>query len=153
MTDHTSTSDAVVIERTVDATPEQIWSMWTDPDQFRQWYGPTGATIPEARFDLRTGGERVVAMTVETPDGERTFWFRGEHLEIEPHRVLGFTEAMTDAAGREHSPVTIVRVELEQLDNTTTRLRLTHHGIPGDSPGAMGWQMALDKLEARLQTS
>jgi uncharacterized protein YndB with AHSA1/START domain len=153
MPDHITTSDAVVIERTVDATPERVWSMWTDPDEFRQWYGPTGATIPEARFDLQTGGERVVAMTVETPGGERTMWFRGEHLEIEPHRLLAFTETMTDDAGHEHSPVTIVRVELERLDDTTTRLRLTHHGIPADSPGAMGWKMALDKLEARLLTS
>jgi uncharacterized protein YndB with AHSA1/START domain len=153
MPDDITATDAVVIERTVEATPEQVWSMWTEPDEFRQWYGPTGATIPDARFDLRVGGERIVAMTVETPGGERTMWFRGEHLEIEPHRLLAFTEAMTDDAGNEQSPVTMVRVELEQLDDTTTHLRLTHHGIAADSPGAMGWQMALDKLEARLQTS
>jgi uncharacterized protein YndB with AHSA1/START domain len=153
MRDHITASDSVVIERTIDATPEAVWSMWTDPDEFRQWYGPTGATIAEVRFDLRTGGDRVVAMTVETPGGQRTMWFRGVHLEIEPHRLLAFTEAVTDEAGNEQSPVTIVRVELDRLDDTTTHLRLTHHGIPADSPGAMGWQMALDELEAKLQNS
>jgi uncharacterized protein YndB with AHSA1/START domain len=153
MPDHIITNDALVIERTVDATAEQIWSMWTDPDEFRQWYGPTGASIPVARFDVRVGGERVVAMTVEAPGGERTMWFRGEHVEIRPLQLLAYTEAMTDEAGNEQSPVTTVRVELEQLDDTRTHLRLTHFGIPADSPGAAGWTMALDKLDARLQTS
>jgi hypothetical protein len=27
---------------------------------------------------------------------------------------------------------------------------MTHVGIPGDSPGAAGWAMALDKLAARV---
>jgi len=27
---------------------------------------------------------------------------------------------------------------------------MTHAGIPADSPGAMGWNMALDKLESHL---
>ena len=53
--------------------------MWTQPQHFAAWYGPTGATIGPVRFDLR-------------PD----------------------------------------------------------HGIPADSPGATGWHMALDKLEAAL---
>ena len=28
---------------------------------------------------------------------------------------------------------------------------MTHVGIPSDSPGAMGWQMAFDKLAAHLE--
>jgi hypothetical protein len=42
-----------------------------------------------------------------------------------------------------------VTVELE-ADGPRTRLRLTHAGIPADSPGAMGWTMAFDQLDAHL---
>jgi len=28
---------------------------------------------------------------------------------------------------------------------------MTHAGVPGDSPGATGWTMALDKLAAHVQ--
>jgi Activator of Hsp90 ATPase homolog 1-like protein len=41
----------------------------------------------------------------------------------------------------------VVTVELEDLGGRT-RVVLTHAGVAPDSPGAMGWQMALDKLAA-----
>jgi uncharacterized protein YndB with AHSA1/START domain len=146
-----TTEDAVVIERLVDAPVGAVWSMWTDPERFAAWYGPTGAVIDTVRIDLRVGGERVVAMTVQTPGGERTMWFAGKHSEIDEPRLLVYTEAMTDADGGEpQSPVTTVRLELGPADGDRTRLRLTHHGVPADSPGATGWHMALDKLHAAL---
>ena len=89
-------------------------------------------------------------MTVQTPSGERTMWFVGEHLEIVEPALLAYTEAMTDRDGGDpQGPVTSVRVELTEEDGGT-RFRLTHHGIPAGSPGATGWQMAFDKLEALL---
>ena len=45
--------------------------------------------------------------------------------------------------------MTEVIVELENLDGKT-RMVMTHVGVPADSPGAMGWNMAIDKLVARL---
>jgi hypothetical protein len=42
---------------------------------------------------------------------------------------------------------TEVRVELEDIGGRT-KMVMTHAGIPGDSPGAIGWAMALDKLAA-----
>jgi uncharacterized protein YndB with AHSA1/START domain len=145
-----TTDDAVVIERLVDAPIERVWSMWTDPQHFASWYGPAGAGCGTVRFDLRSGGERVVAMTVPTPAGERTMWFAGEHVEVVEPGLLVYTEAMTDSdGGAAQGPVTMVRVELTE-DDGRTRLRLTHHGIPAGSPGATGWAMAFDKLEAAL---
>ena len=87
--------------------------MWTDPERFAARYGPTGATVGTVRFDLRPGGERTVAMTVQTPSGERSMWFTGEHVEIDEPRLLVYSEAMTDRDGATpQSPVTTVRLEL-----------------------------------------
>lgn len=147
-----STDDAVVLERLLAAPRPVVWAMWTDPAQFSSWYGPAGATCGPVRFDVQPGGERVLAMTVRTPSGERTMWFTGEFLEVDAPSVLVYTEAVTDRdGGPAQSPITSVRLELTE-DGPGTRLRLVHRGIPADSPGATGWQMALDKLEAALHS-
>ena len=158
MTDSSATDDAVVIERTFDAPASTIWQMWTDPEHFRAWYGPMGATIPSADMDARVARHRRVAMQMQTPNGAMTMWFTGEYLEVDPTTRLVYTESMVDETGRVLSPAemgmpdghavtTEVVVELEDLGDRT-RMVMTHRGVPADSPGAMGWNMALDKLEA-----
>jgi Activator of Hsp90 ATPase homolog 1-like protein len=42
-----------------------------------------------------------------------------------------------------------VRVDFEDLGRRT-RMTLVHAGIPQDSPGAAGWEMALDNLATQL---
>ena len=67
MTDDDSSEQAVVIERSFDAPVDLIWKMWTEPEHFKEWYGPTGARIPVAKMDVRVGGSRLVGMAMETP--------------------------------------------------------------------------------------
>ena len=142
--------DAVVIERLVGAPVDLVWRMWTEPDHFRAWYGPQGASIPEATMDVRVGGPRRVCMEVATPDGPRRMWFAGEHVAVAPPELLVYTESVTDEhGGRGPHPATEVRVELSPVDGGT-RMVLTHRGIPKGSPGAMGWAMALDGLDVHL---
>jgi uncharacterized protein YndB with AHSA1/START domain len=146
----TTASDRVVIARSLAAPATLVWAMWTDPEHFAAWYGPTGASIPVAEFDVRVGGIRRVCMEVQVPDGAMRMWFHGEHTQVDPHRLLSYTEQVTDEAGAPtHGDLTEVRVELEETDGRT-RMVMTHLGIPEGSPGAAGWQMALDKLEAHL---
>jgi hypothetical protein len=51
----------------------------------------------------------------------------------------------------DHPTTTEVRVELEDLDGHT-KMVINHIGIPADSPGAIGWTMAIDKLAAHIET-
>ena len=156
MTDDDGAEDAVVIERHFDAPVEQIWQMWTVPDHFAAWYGPDGATIPVAKLDVRVGGGRLVCMEVQTPDGLMQMWFTGEYREVVENRRLVYTDSPADEHGNVvpampagHPTTTEVRVELEDLGGRT-RMVLTHTGISPDSPGAVGWAMALAKLEVRV---
>jgi uncharacterized protein YndB with AHSA1/START domain len=148
----------VVIERTFDAPVGLIWQMWTDPEHFKKWYGPGGATIPVATMDVRVGGNRLVGMEVQTPNGPMQMWFAGEYREVVENERLVYTEFMSDENGMVLSPAemgmpdghpstTEVRVELEDLGGRT-RMVMTHLGVPSDSPGAAGWTMAFDKLTA-----
>lgn len=147
----TDTAD-LTLERDLDAPIGLVWQMWTDPTHFAAWYGPTGATISVDEMDVRVGGRRSISMEMTTPDGAKTMHFVGEYVEVdEPHRVV-YTESMADADGAplpgDHR-ATQVTVALTERGERTA-LTLVHAGVAADSPGAMGWNMALDELEARL---
>ena len=73
-----------------------------------------------------------------------------------------YTEGMGDEDGNvmtpeqmgmpEGSPATTeVIVELEDLGGST-KMTITHVGVPADSPGAQGWGMAMDKLATHVAT-
>lgn len=162
MTDDTTeaATQSVVIERTLEAPASLVWRMWTEAEHFSAWYGPTGATVPVARMDVRVGGDRHFCMEMETPNGPHQMWFVGQYREVVDGERLVYTESMSDAEGNvvspaemgmpgDHPAVTEVTVELEDLGDRT-RMVMTHAGIPADSPGAMGWNMALDKLGEHL---
>jgi uncharacterized protein YndB with AHSA1/START domain len=155
----TDTKD-VRIERTFDAPIDLIWAMWTEAEHFANWYGPTGASIPKADMDVQVGGRRHIAMEMETPGGPMKMFFVGEYREVEPKNRLVYTESMADAEGNAITPEqmgmpagapmeTAIMVELEDQGDRT-RMVMTHIGVPADSPGAQGWAMAIDKMEARV---
>lgn len=150
----------VQIERTFEASIDLVWSMWTEPEHFANWYGPMGAKIPKADMDVRVGGRRHIAMEMETPNGQMQMYFVGEYREINPKTRLVYTESMGDADGNAMTAEqmgmppgaameTSIVVELEDLGDRT-RMTMTHIGVPADSPGGQGWTMAIDKLAMRL---
>lgn len=151
-------ADSVVIERIFDAPIERIWQMWTIPEHFQSWYGPTGATIPVAKMDVRVGGARLICIEMQTPNGPMQMWFGGEYLDVVENERLVYTDAISDEHGVAIPSTdmsgahdrTEVRVELTAVDDRT-RMVMTHFGVPAESPGATGWNMAFDKLTAVLE--
>jgi uncharacterized protein YndB with AHSA1/START domain len=161
MTDDNASQDAVRIERTLDAPIDLIWQMWTEPDHFKAWYGPDGATIIVAKMDVRVGGTRLVGMEMERPNGTMRMWFTGAYREVVENKRLVYTESMSDENGNVlsaadmgmpegHPTTTEIIVELENVGGRT-KLVMIHAGIPEDSPGATGWAMAFDKLSKHVE--
>ena len=157
MSDSTITQDAIVIERTFDAPVDFIWRLWTQPEQFKKWYGPQGATVPVAEMDVRIGGRRLICMEMQMPDERKKMWFTGEYREVTPTERLVFTDSMADAEGNvlppsamgmpdDHPMTTEVIVQLEELGGRT-KMMMTHAGVPADSGGAAGWEQAFDKMD------
>lgn len=150
----------VQIERTFAAPIDLIWAMWTEAEHYANWYGPMGAKIPKAEMDVRVGGRRHIGMEMDTPNGPMQMFFIGEYKEITPKTRLVYTEQMGDADGNPmtaeqmgmppgSSMETSIVVELEDLGDSTKML-MTHIGVPADSPGGQGWNMAIEKMEARV---
>jgi uncharacterized protein YndB with AHSA1/START domain len=103
-TDDHAPPNAVVIKRSFDASVYLIWRMWTDPDHFKNWYGPDGATIPVAKMDLRVGGTRLLCIEIQRPDGPMRMWFTGKYCEVVENERLVYTESMSDENGNVSSP-------------------------------------------------
>ncbi len=161
MNDDNAPRDAVVIERTLEAPADLVWRLWTQPEHFKEWYWPDGASIPVAKMDVRVGGSRLVCMEMNTPGGTMQMWFAGEYREVVENVRLVYTESMSDENGNVrsakeagmpegHPTTTEIIVDLEDVGGRT-KMVMTHAGVPADSPGAAGWAMALDKLAARAE--
>lgn len=158
-----NSSDKIVIERTFNAPIELIWELWTNPSHFQNWYGPKGATIPVAKMDLKIGGQRMICMEMQRPNGSMKMWTTGEFLEIIPNKRLVYSESMSDETGRvlsasemgmpEGFPMTTeVIVVLEDLGGST-KMTMTHVGMSEKQGASGGWNQAFDKLEEYIKNT
>ncbi|MEM7798102.1 MAG: SRPBCC domain-containing protein [Chloroflexota bacterium] len=153
-----SLGTACVVERVFDAPAALVWQLWTDPEHFKQWYGPKGFSIPVAEMDVQVGGKRLVAMA--SPDGKMKMWTTGEYTEVTPTTRLVYTESPSDDKGNVMDPadmgmppgypaVTEVTVVLEEA-NGKTKMVLTHSGVPEQAAGC--WGQAFDKMADHIAT-
>ncbi len=158
MSDSTISEDVCVVERIFDAPVDIVWQMWTQPEHFKNWYGPHGFTVPVAEMDVRVGGKHLFGMA--SPDGSMKMWSTGEYKEIVPNERLVYTDSPADENGNVVSPsaygmpdgypaTTEVTVELEDL-NGRTKMILTHAGVPAGAKA--GWEQAFAKMNDHIET-
>ncbi|HWE46737.1 MAG TPA: SRPBCC domain-containing protein [Caulobacteraceae bacterium] len=81
------------LERMLDASPQEAFDAWTQPDQVTCWWDPAGEPLTRCEIDLRVGGDFVFVSK-----GHAEMPFAGRYVEIVPGVRLAF-EAM-GAAGR-----------------------------------------------------
>lgn len=162
MSDSTISKDAIVIERTFDAPVEVIWRMWTQPEHFKNWYGPKGFTVPVAEMDVRVGGKHLFCMERQTPQGSMKMWSTGEYTEVIPNKRLVYTDSMADENGNVVSPsafgmsddypvTTEVTVLLETVGGRT-KMVVTHAGVPANDGASGGWEQAFAKMADYIES-
>ena len=83
-----SGDSALVVRRKIEATPEELFSAWTDRKQLVQWWGPQGVTCTSAEVDARVGGRYRIGNRL--PSGE-VLWIAGVFEKISPPNELIFT--------------------------------------------------------------
>ena len=149
----------LVIERTLQATPEQVFDAFTDATQLKMWWWPNGFTCPEAEVDLRVGGTYRLAMEwpESTPAAAHfSHYMGGEYYEIErPHRLVMSGRALNDEQGELFA--TLIEATFEARGGGTALTIRQSYFEPLPPPEAMagaeqGWSEQLDKL-ARLLAS
>lgn len=81
----------LVLERTIDVSPDKVFAAWTNPESLKHWFCPKPWRLAECDIDLRPGGKFRTVM--EGPDGERID-NTGCYLEIIENEKLIFTDAL-----------------------------------------------------------
>jgi serine/threonine protein kinase len=139
----------VRIEKQIPAPPEQVFAVWTNPDQMADWYAPTddfGPTIGEV--DLQVGGQYRIGMLL--PGKTDPKYASGQYCRINPPHTLSFTWAWEP-----HSPDTReTQVTLEFYpQGNATNLVLTHERFrrKADRNGhEQGWTGCLNRLSRKF---
>lgn len=52
----------IITTRIVNATINQVFTAWTDPNHLKNWWGPNGFTNTFHEYDLRVGGKWTFTM-------------------------------------------------------------------------------------------
>jgi uncharacterized protein YndB with AHSA1/START domain len=128
-------ADGVRFERLYDATPEELWSAITDPEQIEGWLAHV------ARIDLQPDGQVELEMEADGSDP-----VRGRIRELQSERVLEYDWRSPDA------PDSVLRFEIVPRDTGGTMLALEHRRLPREvlvDYGA-GWHAHLDGLSAHV---
>lgn len=82
--------DELVVSRVYEATPEQIWTVLTEPEHLHKFFAPAGSTVPleTVTMDVRVGGEFSLTM-VNGLNGEE-YPMQAEYIAIEEAKKLSF---------------------------------------------------------------
>lgn len=113
MTIKAQSSEAIVIERTLNAPIAKVWSALTDVDQMRQWYFDLKEFKPEVGFEF--------AFVVEHQGN--AYDHRCRITEVIPQKKIAYTWRYEGHEGN-----SLVTMELSPAGDTT-RLKLTHTGL------------------------
>jgi uncharacterized protein YndB with AHSA1/START domain len=137
------------LERVLEAPPQAVFRMLTEPTEIARWWGPRGFTVPAVEVDLRVGGG--YRFTMQPPDGE-AFHLSGEYLAIDASRRLSFTFRWDEPDPDDVETVAVLEME---PDAGGTRLRLSQGDFATDERLALhrnGWSDSFDRLAVALQS-
>jgi uncharacterized protein YndB with AHSA1/START domain len=142
----------------IKAPREVVYRALLDVRAVAKWKVPDGMTCHVHEFDVREGGSLRITLAYDAPSGAgkttaHTDTYRGRFAKLVPNeQVVEVDEFETeDPALRGEMTITIT---LSDSDGGTDLVAL-HEGLPrGVSPAGndAGWQMALAKLAALVET-
>ncbi len=78
------------LERTYDASPEEVWELWTTAAGIESWWPPDGFTAEVQMLELEPGGQLVYSFTATEPAQIEFMQQAGMPLTIESRKT--FTE-------------------------------------------------------------
>jgi uncharacterized protein YndB with AHSA1/START domain len=135
----TTQAKPLKIERVFDASPERLWSYWTDPIKYAKWLNPAPIDLVIHEFDVRVGGR--VRFDMPQPDGNKN------PQDGVFHVLRPYAEIVTGDADKSF----LIRVTFKP-EGKKTRMTVEVTGLSPDwhTPATEGWTKGLDKLEKQL---
>ena len=80
----------ITVETTIKSTIENVWNLWTTPEDIRQWNNPSEEwhTL-KVENDLKDGGKFLFRM--ESKDGADGFDFSGTYDKVILNKLIEYT--------------------------------------------------------------
>ena len=155
------TKRRITIERTLDASIEDVWELWTTKEGIESWWGPEGFMVKVHSIDLRSGGDLAYAMICVGPEQIEfmkkanmalTTESRLTYTEVTMQKRLAFTQKADFIPGVDPYDVGTM-VEFHSAAGGV-RMLLTidaMHDEHWTKMAVMGWESELGKLAKVLQ--
>lgn len=89
-------NSSVKVKREFDASLDQVWSAWTEPEILDQWWAPSPWKARTKKMDFKEGGRRLYAMV--GPEGEE-HWAIADFTSITPKSNFMYLDAFCDSQG------------------------------------------------------
>jgi uncharacterized protein YndB with AHSA1/START domain len=137
------------LTRVFDAPRERVWSEWTEPEAFADWYGGPECEVPlsSVSMDVRPGG--AFTLTMFAPPGRLRIDWWGEYLEVEEPERLVFK--ISDQPEKDRWE--LVTVVLTDLGDGRTEMFFEQRGHMGPQQyeaAKTGWGGFFDRMDERL---
>jgi uncharacterized protein YndB with AHSA1/START domain len=107
-----------VVQRTLDATVQEVYDAWTTPEILAEWITEGGRVV---KADVRVGGEFLIDMGC---GGGKTAPHGGMYRVLDRPHVIEYTWISDWTKGE-----SVVRIELTPVDGKTNFM-LVHTGLP-----------------------
>lgn len=120
-TERSTTHSTFVIERTYDASPQQVFDAWANPAAKAKWFGRPGK--PDYSLDFRVGGHERFG--TQGPGGS-LYTFDAVYQDIVPGQRIVHCYAMHREGVR--ISVSLATIEID-AHGDGARLTLTEHGV------------------------
>lgn len=151
-----STRERITMERTFEATLEDVWELWTTKDGIESWWGPEGFEVEVRTLDLRVGGLLLYAMIARAKEQIAFLERAGMPLvnvsrvtftEVSPLERLAYVHLADFVPGVAPYDVA-TSVDLAE-DRGRVRMTLSFdamHDAHWTRMAVMGWESELGKL-------
>jgi uncharacterized protein YndB with AHSA1/START domain len=132
------------LERLIDATPEEVFDAFTDPNAQKEWYQDQDGWKVDAGGDLRAGGRWEVAFG---PPGQAPYREANRFSEVaRPHR-LAYESRFHLPDGRTFDTTLVITFEAKQ-GKTLLTIRQSGFATEQDRNDHQGgWPGFIDRLE------
>jgi uncharacterized protein YndB with AHSA1/START domain len=150
-----SQGEEISVSRVFDAPRELVYQAFVDPDQFGQWFGPAGFSVPyeTVQSDARPGGFQRFVLVSDADPSHRVPVDAALSKVVEDELLVAHADIGAVAGGRTAG----VRLRLEFLDQASGKTRLelrqdgSRHEICGDPEAA--WESSFARLDSLLRRS
>jgi uncharacterized protein YndB with AHSA1/START domain len=141
----------LTMERTFAAPARRVFDAFTSEEVMRRWWhaGPDWET-PEARVDLRVGGE--VRVVMRNPHKDERYGGGGRYTVVDPPERLAFTWLWDDELGRDQEGQ-LIEIEFSESEGRTT-VRFVHRNLWDAEAVADhddGWGRAFENLRREVE--